>query len=131
MLAKISVADYMTTNIVTVSPDTGIHQAIKKLFDHKITSMPVIDERGKLLGVFSEKHGMKVVIESAYNQGLEGSVGDIMTKEPPMINADASVVDAALIFQDTPIRSLPVFKNGELMGMVSRIDVLRALLSLR
>jgi CBS domain-containing protein len=131
MLAKIAVADYMTTNIVTVNPETEIHQAIKKLLDHKITSMPVLDERGKLVGVFSEKHGMKVVVESAYNQGLEGKVGEIMTKEPPIINADASVVDAALTFQNTPIRSLPVFQNGELVGMVSRIDVLRALLSLR
>lgn len=131
MLAKIAVADYMTTNIVTVTPDTEISQAIKKLLDHKITSVPVVDERGKLIGVFSEKDGMSVVVESAYNQSMDGKVGDIMTKEPEVIDADASLVDAALKFKDTPTRSYPVFQNGELVGMISRIDVLRALLSIR
>ncbi len=131
MLAKIAVADFMTTNIVTVTPDMEISQAIKKLLDHKITSVPVVDERGKLVGVFSEKDGLKVVLESAYNQRMEGKVGDMMTKEPPTIEADASLVDAALKFQNTPTRSFPVFKNGEFVGMISRIDVLRALLPMR
>ncbi len=128
MLAKVSVADFMSTNIVSVTPDTEVIQAIKKLLDHKITSMPVVDEHGKLIGIFSERNGMKVVVESAYNQSMDGTVGDIMCKEPQTINAADSLVDAALKFQDASTRSFPVFENGELVGMISRIDVMRALL---
>jgi CBS domain-containing protein len=131
MLAKVAVTDYMTTNIITVSPDTEISQAIKKLLDHKITSVPVIDERGKLVGTFSERDGMKVVVESAYNQSMDGKVGEIMSKAPLIISADDSLVDVAAKFQETPTRSFPVFRNGELAGVISRIDVLRALLLLR
>jgi CBS domain-containing protein len=131
MLAKIAAADYMSTNIITVTPSTKISQAIKKLLDHKITSMPVIDERGKLVGIFSEKDGIKVFVESAYNQSMDGAVGEIMNKEPLIIDADASLVDVAAKFEETPARSFPVFQNGELVGIISRVDVLRALLSLR
>lgn len=131
MLAKIAAADYMSTKIVTVTANTEISQAIRKLLDHKITSMPVIDDHGKLVGVFSEIDGMRVVVESAYNQSMEGNVGEFMSKDPLVINADASLVDVAAKFQETQIRSFPVFQNGELVGMISRIDVLRALLPLR
>lgn len=127
MLAKIAVVDYMSTKIITVTPDTDISQAVKKLLDHKVTSVPVVDERGKLVGIFSEKDGMKVFVESAYNQSMAGKVGEFMTKDPMVINADASLVDVATQFQETPTRSFPVFQNGELVGMISRIDVLRAL----
>jgi CBS domain-containing protein len=131
MLAKIAVADFMTTNLVTVTPNTEISQAIKRLLDHKITSMPVVDERGKLLGVFSEKDGMKIFVESAYNQSMEGKVGEFMSHEPLSINADASLVDVATQFQHAPIRSFPVLQNGELVGIISRVDVMRALVGLR
>jgi CBS domain-containing protein len=131
MLAKIAVADYMSTNLVTVTPDTEIVIAIKKLLDHKITSMPVVDQRGKLVGIFSEKDGMKIFLESAYNQSMDGTVGEFMNKEPVVFNADASLVDVATKFQELPVRSFPVFQNAELVGIISRVDVLRALLSLR
>ena len=127
MLAKIAVNDYMTNKIITVTPDTDISHAIKKLLDHKVTSLPVVDERGKLVGVFSEKDGMKVFVESAYNQSMAGKVGEYMTKDPHVVSADASLVDVATQFQQSPTRSFPVFQNGELVGMISRIDVLRAL----
>ncbi|WP_446807882.1 CBS domain-containing protein [Methylomonas sp. 2BW1-5-20] len=131
MLAKIAVVDYMSTKLVTVTPDTEISHAVKILLDHKVTSVPVVDELGKLVGIFSEKDGMKVFVESAYNQSMLGKVGEFMTKDPQMVNADASLVDVATKFQETPTRSFPVFQNGEFVGMISRIDVLRALLAIR
>lgn len=129
MLAKIAVADYMSTHLVTVTPDTDVTKAIKKLLDHKITSMPVVDTHGKLVGVFSEKDGVKVFVESAYNQGMAGKVAEFMSHESP-VNADESLVDIASKFQNTVSRSFPVLQNGELAGMISRIDVLRALASI-
>jgi len=128
MLAKIAVADYMSTHLVTVTPDTDVTKAIK-LLDHKITSMPVVDAHGKLVGVFSEKDGVKVFVEAAYNQGMAGKVAEFMSQESP-VNADESLIDIASKFQNTASRSFPVLQNGELAGMISRIDVLRALASI-
>lgn len=55
MLAKITVADYMSKNLVKLSKDTNVVDAIKILLDHKITSAPVVDPQGQLLGMFSER----------------------------------------------------------------------------
>ncbi|MFA5982800.1 MAG: CBS domain-containing protein [Methylococcaceae bacterium] len=127
MLAKVTVADYMTTKLVTLAKDTHIFEAIKKLLDHHITSAPVIDKQGRLIGMFSEKDGMRVVLESVYNQSMSGKVGEFMNAEVLSIDASSSIVDLAEKFQSSAIRSFPVFEQGNLVGIVSRTDVLRAL----
>ncbi|MBS3963258.1 MAG: CBS domain-containing protein [Methylomonas sp.] len=130
MLAKIAVADYMSTHIVKVSPDTDVSKAIASLLSHKITSMPVVDSRGKLVGLFSEKDGIRIVVESAYNQSMPGTVDEFMTRNPVVVNAEDSLIDVASKFENSLLRSFPVFQSGELVGMISRIDVLRALLAI-
>ncbi|MCK9635358.1 MAG: CBS domain-containing protein [Methylobacter tundripaludum] len=129
MLAKIAVADYMSKRLVTLAKDANIVDAVKKLLDHKITSAPVVDQRGQLLGMFSEKDVMRIVLETVYNQSMSGKVGDYMSTEVVSVDAEASIVDLAEKFEQTSVRSLPVFQDNELVGIVSRTDVLRALAS--
>jgi CBS domain-containing protein len=130
MLAKITVADYMSKRLVTLAKDTDVIDAVKKLLDHKITSAPVVDQIGRLLGMFSEKDVMNIVLEAAYNQSMSGKVGDYMTKETISVDAESSIVDLAEKFQQTSVRSFPVFLDNDLVGIVSRTDVLRALASI-
>ncbi|MFI3156648.1 MAG: CBS domain-containing protein [Methylococcaceae bacterium] len=129
MLTKITVADYMSKRLVTLAKDTDVVDAVKKLLDHKITSAPVVDQRGHLLGMFSEKDVMNVVLETVYNQSMSGEVGDYMTREVISVDGDSSIVDLAEKFQQTSVRSFPVFQDNDLVGIVSRTDVLRALAS--
>lgn len=130
MLAKITVADYMAKRLVTLTKDTDVIDAIKKLLDHKITSAPVIDSRGHLVGMFSEKDGLKVFLESVYDQGMSGKVGEYMTTEFISVDATSSIVDLAEKFEKSPIRSFPVFQDDEFVGVISRVDVLRALVAI-
>ncbi len=130
MLAKITVSDYMTKRMVTLTPDTNVIDAIKILLDHKITSAPVIDPRSHLLGMFSEKDGMKVCLESVYNQGMSGVVGDYMTTDTISVDAESSIVDLAEKFHPSSVRSFPVFQDGEFIGIISRTDVLKALVAI-
>jgi len=129
MLTKIIVADYMSKRLVTLTKDTDVIDAVKKLLDHKITSAPVVDQRDHLLGMFSEIDVMSIVLETVYNQGMCGKVGDYMTTEVISVDADSSIVDLAEKFQQTAVRSFPVFQDNDLVGIVSRTDVLRALAS--
>jgi CBS domain-containing protein len=129
MLTKITVADYMSKRLVTLAKDNDVIDAVKKLLDHKITSAPVVDQRGHLLGMFSEKDVMNIVLETVYNQSMSGKVGDYMTKEVISVNAESSIVDLAEKFQQSSVRSYPVFQDNDLVGIVSRTDVLRALAS--
>ena len=78
MLAKITIADYMTRNIMTLKQDADVLATIKQLLSHKITCAPVLDPSGKLVGMFSEKDSMKVVLDASYNQGMSGIVSDFM-----------------------------------------------------
>ncbi|MCK9396519.1 MAG: CBS domain-containing protein [Methylobacter sp.] len=129
MLSKITVEDYMSKRLVTLTKDANVVDAVRKLLDHKITSAPVVDQRGQLLGMFSEIDAMKIVLEAVYNQSMSGKVGDYMSTEIISVDADASIVDLAEKFEQTSVRSLPVFQDNELVGIVSRTDVLRALAS--
>jgi CBS domain-containing protein len=130
MLAKITIADYMTKNIMTVKADIDALAAIKQLLSHKITCAPVLDQSGKLIGMFSEVDCMKVVLSASYNQGMSGKVEDFMTKEIISVDAESSIVDLADKFQDSSLRSYPVFQDKSLVGIVSRTDVLKAIVSI-
>jgi CBS domain-containing protein len=130
MLAKITVADYMTKRLVALTKDTPVIDAVKKMMDHKITCAPVVDSKGQLLGMFSEKDGMKVFLDSVYNQGMSGKVGDYMTTETISVDAASSIVDLAEKFQKSSIRSIPVFQDGDFVGVISRTDVLKALVAI-
>ena len=131
MLAKITVADYMARRLVTLTKDTDVFEAIKKLLDHKITSAPVIDQQGRLVGMFSEKDGLKVFLESVYNQGVSGKVGDFMAVEIISVDVDTTIVDLAEKFQQSSVRSFPVFDGQDFVGIVSRVDVMKALVSIK
>jgi CBS domain-containing protein len=129
MLSKITVADYMTKRLVSLSKQTNVFDAIKKLLENKITCAPVIDEEGKLIGMFSEKDGMRVVLASVYDQGMSGKVGDFMSTEIISVDANSSIVNLAETFQNSAVRSFPVFDHAKMVGIISRTDVLRALVS--
>lgn len=131
MLAKITIADYMTKNIMTVKGDSDALSAIKQLLSHKITCAPVLDNSGKLVGMFSEIDCMEVVLSASYNLGMSGKVEDFMSRDIVSVNAESSIVDLAEKFKDTSLRSYPVFDDKDLVGIVSRTDVLRALVSIK
>jgi CBS domain-containing protein len=131
MLTKIAIADYMSKHLVTLTEETNVLEAIKRLLDHKVTSAPVLDKQGHLVGMFSEKDGMKVALESTYNQSMSGKVGEFMSTDIVTVEANASIVDLAEKFEDSSVRSYPVYENNQLVGLVSRTDVLRALVSVK
>ncbi len=131
MLAKITVADYMTRRVITLTKDTHVIDAIKKLLENKVTSAPVVDEQGRLIGLFSEKDSIKVFLESVYNQGMAGKVGDHMSTGTISVDADSSIVELAEKFDHSSVRSFPVFEDGKFVGMISRTDVLKALIAIK
>ena len=129
MLAKITIADYMTKHLVKLTNDMSVIDAINKILNHKITGAPVFDEHDKIIGMFSEKDAIKMVLEATYNQSSAGKVADFMTKDVVHVEAEMSIVDLAEKFENTSVRSYPVYRGQDLVGIISRTDVLRALVS--
>lgn len=130
--APILVTDYMTTKLVTFSPEQSILNVMELFTKHNISGGPVLDENGFLVGIISEADCMKQISESRYfNQPiLDKSVEKFMTKEVETIPHDISIFDAAGVFSKHNRRRLPVMKDGLLIGQISRKDIVVAALKL-
>jgi CBS domain-containing protein len=116
----------MSTKLVTLSPSTDVVKAIGDLMKHRISGAPVVDQDGRFLGVFSEKSSMSVLVQAAYEQLPSTEVAAFMdTDFGRAILEDVSFLECARIFRETPYRRLPVLRGGQLVGLISRRDVLR------
>lgn len=129
MLKSVLIKDYMATNLSTFTPETPISDAIQFLNTHKISGAPVIDERGSLVGILSEKDCLKVALQSTYyDDWVGGAVSEYMTPDVETVEDTASVVDLAEKFLKSAYKRYPVLnEDGHLVGQISRSDVLRAL----
>ena len=130
MLRQITVGRYMTTRLISFTPGMSVHEAIRKMLENKITSALVMDERGKLVGSFSESDCLRVAYNAGYHEDPGGTVGDYMATDIPVVDPDTSILTVTEMFMKNPHRSYPVMESGVLVGVISRVDVLRALIAM-
>ena len=126
MLNSIRVGDYMTRRLITLSPAQSVNDAIRVLLDNGISGAPVVDG-ASLVGIFSESDCLKGAIQSGYHGTEIGTVAEFMSETVETLNVSDSILTAADIFLNQRRRRLPVLENGELVGQISRRDVLRAM----
>jgi CBS domain-containing protein len=126
MNTPILARDIMATKLVTLIPNMDVFEAIGLLLKHKISGAPVVDGDSKLLGVFSEKCSMSVLVEAAYDQLPTTELYAFMDTDVRTVTEDTDLLTIAQTFRNTTYRRLPVLRDGKLVGQVSRRDVLRA-----
>ena len=117
--------DVMATKLVTLSPETDVFKGIETLVRHKISGAPVVDPEGNLMGVFSEKSCMQVLIDAAYENLPTNKVLAFMDSDPETVHENTSFLTIAQIFLNQPTRRLPVVAGKQLVGQVSRRDIIR------
>ncbi|MBT4903797.1 MAG: CBS domain-containing protein [Flavobacteriaceae bacterium] len=127
------VKDIMTTNLVLFTVEQSIHEVMNAFIKNKISGGPVVDDRGRLIGVISEADCMKEVSDSRYFNMpiLDKTVGHFMTKEVETLPASMTLFDAASRFHQTSRRRFPVLDNNKLVGQVSRKDIVIAAINLK
>jgi len=127
------VKDIMTTNLLLFTVEQSIHEVMNSFIKNKISGGPVVDDRGKLIGVISEADCMKEVSDSRYFNMpiLDKSVGHFMTKEVETLPASMTLFDAASRFHETSRRRFPVLDNNKLVGQISRKDIVIAAINLK
>jgi len=131
------VAEVMTTPVVSVAPGASIKQAVQLLAEHNITALPVIDDRGELLGLVSESDvllEMFVPEQRAPGSPVHVSAGpatvrvsDLMSRQVVTISAHADLADAVDLMVGTVAKSLPVTDHNTVVGMLSRRDLIAVL----
>ena len=132
MLHNITVKEYMSANVVTFAPTEDVLEAIHTLIERRISGSPVVDGAGNIVGMLSEKDCLKVALEAGYNEGMGGKVSEYMTKDVETVDVETSIMEVAKAFIDNPYKRYPVVDaEGQLVGQISRADVLRAIEKIR
>jgi CBS domain-containing protein len=149
------IKDIMTSEIVTVREDDTVEKCANLLITHNLSGLPVLDESGKVKGIVTEgdliRRASRVkgpaalevlggifYLESPkkFMDDLKKTMGnsakDIMTKEVITVDPDKLIEEAATLLVQNKIKRLPVIdKEGNLIGIVSRKDIMNYLFMAR
>jgi len=117
-----SIRKVMKTDVISVRPETPLSEAIELLVRHGISGLPVTDADGTIVGVVTEKDMLALFHESA------SCVAEIMTPNPHSFTVDAPLVDVVDCLMAKSFRRVLVHENGKLVGLVSRADLMPAIL---
>lgn len=123
--------DCMTHRLITFQPDQHIREVVKTLLDKSISGGPVVDEENQLIGMISELDCLRALAGAAYEghyTSRDRLVRDEMSTKLLTIGPDDNVYTMAHLFETNSVRRLPVLEDGQLVGQVSRRDVLRAIM---
>ena len=144
--AHLHVKDIMTPNPLRAHPDFSTRSAVELLLDHKLKSLPIVDAREAVLGIVTQRDLMRNA-SMPLRLGLLSSLGEdaleewlasiaglpiskVMTAEPKTIREEEEASAAIHFMARARMKRLPVVDaKGSLVGMLSRIDVLRAIAS--
>jgi CBS domain-containing protein len=125
---SVTAEKYMSTNLVSLTPDMDILKAVEMLVENRISGAPVLDRRGNLVGILSEQDCLKVALSAGYHGDAVGTVTEYMQRDPRTVDIDTSIVEIASMFLQDGFRRYPVMKNNRLVGQINRHDVLRAVI---
>ena len=122
-----TVRENMDTEVHTLAPETPILDAVDFLLEHHVTGAPVLDERGRLVGMLSERDCLKLLAKGIDGNIPQGTVSDFMTSEITAIPPDMDIYYAAGMFLGSTVRRFPVVEEGKLVGAITRFDILRVI----
>ena len=118
----------MVPKPVIFSPDTELLEAAKVLVARRISGAPVVDSKGTLIGVLTERDLLEAALQAIYHDERGGRVGDHMTKDVQVVGVDDALLDVAARFTEGKYRRFPVIEDNRVVGLVTRRDVLRVVL---
>ena len=143
-------ADIMVSNVITVRPDTTVREIAEILLANRISAVPVVDEKGALVGIVSEGdliHRVETGTERHRSWWLElltekdtlardfvkshaRKAADVMTYPVVTAKPGTPLGEVASLLEKHQIKRVPVTQNGKIVGIVSRANLVQALASL-
>lgn len=110
--------------IFSVSAENTVYEALEKLESKNLGSLVVLEDDGKLDGIFTERdYARKVVLKGRSSKDV--LVRDIMTEDPIFVTPDSTIDDCMKLMTDKFIRHLPVVENNQVIGLISIGDLVK------
>ena len=131
------IREIMTREVITADPDMALADAAEMLVRRRLRAVPVIDEEGHVLGMLTDRLLMGRVLPVLERAGAggeggggvpAGSVRDIMERAVMCVKEDERLVNVVRLMLDREIERLPVVREGQLVGFLTRGDIIRRLL---
>jgi CBS domain-containing protein len=143
--------DIMVSPVITTAPDTSVADVADVLLTNRISGVPVVDEAGTLVGIVSETDLLRRAeagterrrswwlelltrsdtIAADYVKSHARKVSDIMTRYPVTVTEDTPIADIADLLEARQIKRVPVVRDGKVVGIVSRANLLQAFATMR
>lgn len=124
---NILVRHYMKPATHFFSPSTTVQEVVKDLLRFGISGGPVIDESHQLQGYVTEQDCIKQMLNGSYYGENHTIASDIMRNSPLVISPEDDIMQIAEMMLNKKPKQYPVVKNGKVIGVLTRSDVLRAL----
>ncbi len=144
------VVDVMTREVVSISPDASVMEAVRLMLQHKISGLPVVDAAGDLQGVLTEgdflrraetgterKHSRVIEfllgpgrLATDYVHASGRKVSEVMTPDVRTVTEDEPLEKVVHLMERYRIKRVPVVRGAKVVGMVTRANLMRALASL-
>jgi acetoin utilization protein AcuB len=109
------VVERMRTDPVTITSEATVHQALAVIEEHGLRHLPIVDARDSLVGIVSEKD----LLRAKRDESIEA----VMTQNVVTVTEYTALEKAARIMADHKISSLPVMRNGKLVGIITETDL--------
>lgn len=119
----LTITDVMEGDLATVQQESPVRSAVAIMIEHQISSLPVVDSEGRIVGALNEGDLMKVFFDPDTPR-----VADVMTLNPIIVAIDAPLVDVVDRLMSSEFRRVLIHENDRLVGVITRSHVMPALL---
>ncbi|MEO0443792.1 MAG: CBS domain-containing protein [Pseudomonadota bacterium] len=124
---SILVTDYMNHQPSVVNTSTNVREAVELLLEKHFTGVPVVDDANNLVGYLSEQDCIEEMLNDAFYCEEPAAVSKVMQTEVMSVTPNTTIVEIAQTIIKNRPKNYPVIDNGKLVGVISRSDVLKAL----
>lgn len=132
------VRERMTSPVLTITADVNVQDALARMHRDKVRRYPVVDKRGKLIGIVTEGDLLNAKPSEATTLNVweinyllsKITVDRVMTREVITVDEDCPIEEAARIMADNEISSLPIMRKKSLVGMITETDLFHILLEM-
>ncbi len=143
-------SEVMSKDVISITPQSPIGEAVRMMLNHRISGLPVVDDGGRLVGIVTEGDFLRraetgnvrkrprwlefllgpgrLADEYIHTHGRK--VEEVMTREVVTVGEDASLDDVVTLMEKHGIKRVPVLRDRKVVGIVSRANLMRALLLL-